>query len=119
MQSNTSGRYNPVPYGRQTQIRGLPLLHHAREPLKPYQEIIFVEAVSMTAIAEETTCTEFRDAFLKRVDFFIDRLQSAVLTGAHIMSGNSVNEDILRRQQNLFWRNNINHAATHMRGTLI
>jgi hypothetical protein len=81
----------------------------------PYQEIMFVEAVSMTAIAEETSYADVRKMFLLRIEFFIDRLQSAILAGPHMMSGFSVNQDILHRQQDLFWRRNIDYAATHLR----
>ncbi len=101
--------------GRQTEIRGIPLLFHTRSPLMPYQEIMFVEAVSMTAIAHTTTYVEVKKMFLQRIEFFIGRLQSAILAGPHMMSGFSVNQDILYRQQDLFWRRNIEYAAEHLR----
>ena len=104
--------------GRQTEIRGIPLLHHTRGPLQPHHEVIFVSAAQMRAIADETSHPEIRVAFSKRIDFFVERLQSAVLTGAHVMSGHSVHQDVLREKQDLFWRNNINHAATHLRDKL-
>lgn len=105
---------NALQHGRQTHIRGLPLMHHTRSPLRPHHEVIFVEAVKMRAIADTTEHPEIRKAFSRHIDFFVSRLQPAVLTGAHVMSGHSVDQRVLQRQQDVFWRNNINHAAAFL-----
>lgn len=101
--------------GRQTEVRGLPLLHHTRSPLWPHLEVIFVEAASMKAIAEETSSIGFKNAFFDRIEIFVEHLRPAILTGAYIMSGYSVDHKVLQAQQDLFWHNNIKHAAAHLR----
>ena len=101
--------------GRQTVIRDLPLPYHTRAPLLPHQEMMYVEAASMKTIADSTTIPENRYAFFRRIEFFLDRLQSAILTVPHLMSGHSADRHTLEAQQAISWRKNINHAAEHLR----